>query len=161
MLRVMITGIHAEQIPQHPVQAGRVMARDTGERMRVLLADDCRHGRRLLTGLLLKWGIVPTLAGNGEQAVLLTQRRNFDLVIMDILLPGMDGVVATAKIRQFERENLLERPVPIVAYSALDLGAVKAPLEHAGVTAVLYKPCSSSSLQNCLAFCCPGRRFLS
>lgn len=155
----MITGTQAEQTPRHQLPVGRTMTGNTQERMRVLLADDCRQGRRLVTGLLLKWGIVPTLAGNGEQAVLLTQRRGFDLVIMNILMPVMDGVVATAKIRQFERENLLEQPVPIVAYSAQDLSSVKVPLEHAGVTAVLYKPCSASSLRSCLAFCCPGRRF--
>lgn len=127
------------------------------ERMRVLLADDCRHARLLVTGLLLKWGIVPTPVCKGEHAVQLVQRQGFDVVIMNFLMPDVDGVVATARIRQFERENARGTPVPIVAYSALDLDSMSVQLQRLGVTAVLSRPCCSASLRSCLDFCADAR----
>ena len=81
--------------------------------VRLLLVDDCRINRMLVTAVLTRWGIVPTIACNGEQAVLISERQAFDIVLMDMLMPVMDGVVATAKIRQAERENPLRGQVPI------------------------------------------------
>lgn len=125
--------------------------------LRLLLVDDCRASRLLVTAVLTRWGIVPTIACNGSQAVIIAERHSFDIVIMDILMPVMDGVVATAKIRQAERENPLREPVPIVAYTSLDLGAYPERLARVGLTAILHKPCNATSLQNCLARWCPDK----
>jgi len=122
-----------------------------------MLVDHSRLNRMQVSAVLMRWGIVPTLACNGEQAVKLAERRDFDLVLMDILMPVMDGVVATAKIRQFERENPTRASVPIVAYTSLDLGTDRARWARVGLTAVLPKPCSATSLQSCLAQWCPDR----
>jgi CheY-like chemotaxis protein len=111
----------------------------------------------LVTAILVRWGIVPTIACNGVQAVLLAQRQDFDFILMDIIMPVMNGVLATAKIRQAEREKPACPQVPIVAYTVLDLGANQAQLARVGLTAVLPKPCSSISLQSCLEFWCPDR----
>ncbi len=111
----------------------------------------------LVTAVLTRWGIVPTIACNGAQAVVIAERQGFDIVLMDMLMPVMDGVVATAKIRQAERENPLRAPVPIVAYTSLDLGADLERLARVGLSAVLPKPCSASSLQSCLARWCPDK----
>lgn len=125
--------------------------------LRILVADDCRTNRMLVTAVLLRWHIVPTMACDGAQAVQLAETRDFDLVLMDILMPVMDGVIATARIRQFEREHLARQPVPIVAYTALDLCADKTALDRVGLSAVLPKPCSASSLQSCLKRWCPQK----
>lgn len=111
----------------------------------------------LVTAVLTRWRIVPTIACNGEQAVQISERQDFDIILMDMLMPVMDGVVATAKIRQAERENPLRGQVPIVAYTSLDLGTDTHRLAQIGLTAVLPKPCSASSLQACLARWCPDR----
>ncbi len=111
----------------------------------------------LVTAVLTRWGVVPTMACNGEQAVLISERQDFDIVLMDILMPVMDGVVATAKIRQAERENPLRGQVPIVAYTSLDLGTDTARLAQIGLTAVLPKPCNATSLEACLARWCPDK----
>lgn len=123
----------------------------------MLLVDDCRVNRMLVTAVLTRWGIVPTIACNGAQAVIIAERQSFDIVLMDMLMPVMDGVVATAKIRQGERENPLRTPVPIVAYTSLDLGADPERLARVGLSAVLAKPCSATSLQDCLARWCPEK----
>ncbi len=125
--------------------------------LRLLLVDDSRVNRMAVTSALVRWGIVPTMACNGEQAVKLAERCEFDFVLMDILMPVMDGVVATARIRQFERENPTRAAVPIVAYTSLDLGPDTAHLARVGLSAVLPKPCSATALLSCLAFWCPHR----
>lgn len=125
--------------------------------LRLLLVDDCRVNRMLVTAVLTRWGIVPTIACDGAQAVLITERQDFDIVLMDILMPVMDGVVATAKIRQAERENPSRAQVPIVAYTSLDLGADPVRLARVGLSAILPKPCSATSLQTCLARWCPDK----
>lgn len=125
--------------------------------MRLLLVDDCRINRMLVTAVLTRWGIVPTIACDGAQAVQIAERQHFDIVLMDLLMPVMDGVVATAKIRQAERENPLRAQVPIVAYTSLDLGSDPTRMARVGWTAVLPKPCSAITLRACLARWCPDR----
>lgn len=125
--------------------------------LRVLVVDDSRANRMLVAAVLARWGIVPTIACNGAQAVRIVGQQDFDIVLMDILMPVMDGVVATAKIRQFERENPGRPQVPIVAYTSLDLSANPAHLNRIGLTAVLAKPCSATTLQSCLTLHCPDR----
>ncbi len=115
----------------------------------------------LVTAVLTRWGIMPTIACNGSEAVIIAERQGFDIVLMDMLMPVMDGVVATAKIRQGERENPLRVPVPIVACTSLDLGTDTERLARVGLSAVLPKPCSASSLQICLARWCPDKFFVN
>lgn len=127
--------------------------------LRILLADDCEANRLLVKAVLHRWDIVPTMAENGERAALLAMSCEFDLILMDMVMPVMDGVVATARIRQFERENPTRPPLPIVAYTSLDLISAKFSLRDLGLTAVLAKPCSPSSLRLCLERWCPDRFF--
>lgn len=124
---------------------------------RILVADDCRVSRMLVNAVLMRWSLVPTIACNGAQAVALAGRHDYDLVLMDVLMPVMDGIVATAKIRQLEREKLKRRPVPIVAYTSLDLVADGAQLERVGLSAVLAKPCTAASMRMCLERWCPDK----
>ncbi len=125
--------------------------------LRILVADDCRANRMQVNAVLMRWSLLPTIACNGAQAVQLAGRHDFDLVLMDILMPVMDGIVATAKIRQIEREQLSRRPVPIVAYTSRELVADGAQLARVGLSAVLAKPCSAASLRQCLERWCPDK----
>lgn len=134
----------------------RAMPEPASGPIRILVVDDCRMNRMLVTAILLRWGIVPAIACNGEQAVLLAQRHAFDFVLMDIMMPVMNGVIATARIRQLERESSAPGQVPIVAYTSLDLSTDPSQLERVGLSAVLPKPCSSTALQACLERWCPG-----
>ena len=127
--------------------------------LRILLADPSRTHRMQATAVLLRWGIVPTIACDGAQAVHLAEQRDFDLVLMDLALPVMDGIVATARIRQFEREHPSRPRRPIVAYTALDLAPHRTQLARVGLSAVLPKPCSARSLRSCLQQWCPNRVF--
>lgn len=150
--------IHSATAPQglKPGDAPQRSAAPESQ-LRVLVVDDSRANRQFVVAVLARWGIVPTIACDGSQAVQLTKQQVFDIVLMDIVMPVMDGIVATAKIRQAERETPGRTQVPIVAYTSLDLTASSARLGRIGLTAVLAKPCSSTTLRSCLAQHCPDK----
>jgi CheY-like chemotaxis protein len=86
-------------------------------RLRVLVAEDNPVNQKLAQHLLQRRGHTPILVANGREAVDLTQVDQFDLVLMDLQMPEMDGFEATASIRARERETGQPR-VPIIALTA-------------------------------------------
>lgn len=155
MLRGMNMASPAVSTSTSPVSSSAWAQAAAQRALRLLLVDDCRVHRMLVTAVLTRWGVVPTIACNGEQAVRIAARQDFDIVLMDMLMPVMDGVVATARIRQAERENPVREQVPIIAYTSLDLGADPQRLAQIGLTAILPKPCNASTLRACLDRWCP------
>ena len=124
--------------------------------LRLLVVDDSPANQTYVAHVLERLGLAPaTMAMDGEQALRLLQRQDFDLVLMDILMPVMDGLVATARIRQIERDKPARTPLPIVAYTSLELHADPARLRRSGLSDVLDKPCSTRSLRQCLQRWCP------
>ena len=86
--------------------------------LRILLAEDSLANQKLAIGLLTKWGHQVTLATNGREAVAMaTSADTFQLVLMDVQMPEMDGFEATKKIREFEQATKRPR-LPIVAMTA-------------------------------------------
>ncbi len=88
-------------------------------RLRVLVAEDNPVNQKLAQHLLERRGHTPILVGNGREAVETILRDQFDLVLMDLQMPEMDGFEATAAIRARERESGIPR-VPIIALTALN-----------------------------------------
>lgn len=85
--------------------------------LEVLAAEDAPLGRRILEELLLMFGHHVECVAGGEEAVAAFKRRRFDIVLLDLRMPGMDGRVAAAAIRQVEQTQDRLR-TPIVALSA-------------------------------------------
>jgi CheY-like chemotaxis protein len=83
--------------------------------LNILVAEDSMLNQRLATGLLEQAGHTVTLAATGREAVTATRRDNFDLVLMDVEMPEMNGLDATAAIRSKETDG---RHLPIVAVTA-------------------------------------------
>jgi CheY-like chemotaxis protein len=112
----------------------------------VLLVDDNQINLELARILLTKLGLGVTTAANGKQAIEDEQRIDFDLIIMDIAMPVMNGVEATRKIRKEGRN----RGVPIIAFTAnVSSEDVDTYLE-AGVNDMLAKPASQAAI---IKFC--------
>ncbi len=104
--------------------------------------------QRLAMGLLQKWGHHVTVATNGREAVACYQSKPFDLVLMDVQMPEMDGFQATACIRELEKNS--GRHIPIVAMTA---HAMKGDSEHcleAGMDGYVAKPMRQRDLHEAL-----------
>ncbi|MHB8286633.1 MAG: ATP-binding response regulator, partial [Caulobacteraceae bacterium] len=85
--------------------------------LEILVAEDNLSNQLVLRALLQAFDITPTIVGNGALAVQACEAKRYDLVLMDIQMPEMDGVTATRLIRAAEARNDLPR-TPIIALSA-------------------------------------------
>ena len=107
--------------------------------LRVLAVDDVPNNLELLQITMARAGHRATLARSGEEAVALCQRERFDLVLMDLQMPGVDGLEATRRIRAHEQERQ-QRPVPIIALSASVLEQDRRNARAAGMDGFAGKP---------------------
>ncbi|MBF0423363.1 MAG: CHASE domain-containing protein [Magnetococcales bacterium] len=122
---------------------------DSGER-RVLLVDDSDDNILLIRTFLKKTPCVISVAHNGVEAVAAVKENRFDLVLMDVQMPVMDGYTATRLIREWERENQ-RQPVPIVALTAHAFAENERQSMEAGCSAHLTKPISKPRLLEAVA----------
>ena len=125
--------------------------------LRVLVVDDCPVNQLLAGTLLARWGISPVLASEGSQAVRLAAEAAFDLILMDVDMPVMNGLEATARIRGFDADHATHREVPVVAYTGGPFPADAQELRLCGMDALLRKPCAAGEMAACLRRFCPGR----
>jgi CheY-like chemotaxis protein len=111
---------------------------------RVLLVEDNVINQTLAVRLLERRGCSVEVAGNGRDAVAAFERRNFDLVLMDVHMPEMDGLQATAVIR--EKERSLGTHVPIVAMTAHAMKGDREQCLAAGMDGYITKPVRAQEL---------------
>jgi signal transduction histidine kinase/DNA-binding response OmpR family regulator len=130
-------------------QESEPRAADTPRPLRVLLVEDSPINERLAVDLLSGWGHQVTVAGNGREAVRTFQSDPFDLVLMDIQMPEMDGYQAAAAIRDYERHN--GGHVPIVAMTAHAMKGDREQCLKAGMDDYIAKPIRSTLLRRVIA----------
>ena len=106
--------------------------------LRVLLAEDNVINQRLATRLLEKRGHIAVVANNGREAVRAAALERFDVVLMDVQMPEMNGFDATAAIREQERGS--GRRTPIIAMTAHAMKGDRERCLAAGMDAYLAKP---------------------
>jgi PAS domain S-box-containing protein len=116
--------------------------------VRVLLAEDNPINVRVAVGLLEKRGYKVTVAGNGREAIQALDRDIFDVVLMDMHMPELDGLEATRAIRQKEKTTGLH--VPIIALTAAAMKSDEEECLAAGMDAYIAKPFQASVLFNTL-----------
>jgi CheY-like chemotaxis protein len=121
--------------------------------LRVLIVDDCPDHRSRTRELLAQFGIEPTMASNGEQAVELARGQTFDIIFMDLAMPVMDGFAATLNIRRLETEQPQRPHVPVIAYTSGSLLPDEL-LRRIGFDHALKKPCDADTMQACLQRWC-------
>jgi PAS domain S-box-containing protein len=116
-----------------------------GRKMDILVAEDSEDNRFLLKAYLTHRKYDLKFVENGLDAVNTFQERKFDLVLMDVLMPVMDGLTATKLIRSFEQENN-RAPTPILALTANALLGHSDESRVAGCDLHLSKPISKEQL---------------
>jgi signal transduction histidine kinase/DNA-binding response OmpR family regulator/integral membrane sensor domain MASE1 len=151
-LREAIAGIfggreHQRAIPltkrYSPDDAG-----EAAETMRILLAEDNPVNQRLATRLLEKRGHRVVVAGNGREALEALGKESFDLVLMDVQMPEMDGMEAVARIR--ENEMVTGGHQPVVALTAHAMKGDQERCLAAGMDGYLTKPIRPQELDEVL-----------
>ena len=112
--------------------------------LRILVAEDNVVNQKLAVRLLQKMGHEAIVAVNGQEAVAASEKEDFDLILMDIQMPLMDGFEATAAIRQ--RENREGRSIPIVALTAHATAGHLEKCLAAGMDGYVAKPIKKKQL---------------
>jgi CheY-like chemotaxis protein len=112
--------------------------------LRVLLAEDSLVNQRLAIGLMKKHGHSVTVANSGKEAIAALESQRFDVVLMDVEMPEMDGLEATAVIRVKERQT--GKHVPIIAMTAHAMKGDRERCLEAGMDGYVSKPIRAQQL---------------
>ena len=107
----------------------------------VLLVEDNKLNQILATAMLEKWGAKVVIANNGQEAVDISETETFDVILMDIQMPVMDGMTASKMIRE-----KLRITTPILALSANVIKGIVERCEEAGMQGYISKPFDADDL---------------
>lgn len=112
--------------------------------LRILLVEDNRMNILILKQFLKKWEVTFEIALNGQLAVDEVQNKHYDMVLMDLQMPVMDGYKATEMIRKLPEEKF--KKLPIIAVSASAFNEVKKKVFDTGMTDFITKPINPEEL---------------
>ena len=112
---------------------------------RVLVAEDHPTNQKVVELILESVGVVPTIVENGQLALDLLKAERFDVVLMDMQMPELDGLSATALLREYEREHGLPR-TPVIMLTANALDEHMRSSHEAGADLHLSKPIHAQAL---------------
>jgi CheY-like chemotaxis protein len=124
----------------------------TAPSVRVLIVDDVATNLKVVQGLLMPYNMILDICTNGPVSIELFKKNKYDLVFMDHMMPGMDGIETTAVIRAWEKENALEFPeeTPIVALTANAISGMREMFLERGFNDYLAKPIEMLKLHEIL-----------
>jgi len=122
---------------------------------RILLVEDNQVNQQVALGLLAKFGWVPDVAGDGLAALEALRARPYELVLMDVQMPGMDGLTATRAIRAGQ-SGVLDPRVPIIALTAHARAEDAEDCQAAGMNDTLTKPIDAMALRRAILRWLPG-----
>lgn len=114
------------------------------KKIKVLLAEDNKINQILVQKVLLKFNFDCVTVENGSLAVEAVVRENFDIILMDIMMPIMDGYEASSRIRNLQDST--KKNIPIVALTAVVTGSVTEACSSVGINKYLSKPFESEEL---------------
>ncbi|WP_163322715.1 response regulator [Draconibacterium mangrovi] len=114
--------------------------------MDILLVEDNLLNQKVVIFNLKKYNYNVTAVTNGPEAIEQVKQHAYDLVLMDIMLPEMDGYEITTAIREYETANAIETPVPIIAITANTLDNDRERCFSVGMNEYLSKPFTAAQL---------------
>jgi PAS domain S-box-containing protein len=116
-----------------------------GSLERILLAEDNKTNQQVAAGMVKKIGLTIDIVENGKEAVKALEATFYDLVLMDVQMPEMDGIEATARIRD-PKSSVKNHSVPVIAMTANALDGDREKCLLAGMNDYIAKPISMESL---------------
>jgi len=131
-------------LPDVPLSSPVAGPRPAADCLRILLAEDNVVNQKLVARILEKAGHAVVVAGNGLQALAAVEGQHFDVILMDIQMPEMDGLEATKAIRK--RERTTGDHVPIIAVTAHALKDDQERCLESGMDGYLSKPINIPAL---------------
>jgi CheY-like chemotaxis protein len=131
--------------------------RFTAPEVRVLVVDDIASNIDVVSGLLAPYKITVDKADGGLESVAMVKQRRYDLVLMDHMMPGMDGIEATAAIRSWEADQN-EKSVPIIALTANAVSGMKEMFLEKGFHDYLSKPIEIAKLDEMISRWIPAEK---
>ena len=129
--------------------------------LQVLVAEDSEVNQFIIRELLAKWGIEIAVAANGLEAVEAFKARKFDLILMDIQMPEMDGLEATRQIRTLQSGEGLHAGCDIVGLSAHAMSGDRERYMAEGMVDYLTKPIRTEDLREVLDACLEKKQGVS
>ena len=137
------SGMEAAPAPEHRLDAAPAAPNTDGAKRRVLLAEDNQINAVLATAIIRRAGHHVDVAGNGQEALETLAQAPYDVILMDMHMPVMDGLEATRRIRALDGE---ESSLPIVALTANAMRADRETCLEAGMDDFLSKPFDPADL---------------
>ena len=104
------------------------------ENCKILVVDDNRINQIVTKRILEKKSFVCEVAGDGQTAVKLAKNGTFDLILMDVNMPGISGLEACRQIREFDKK------LPIVALTAVEVEEIREEISASGMNDIIVKP---------------------
>ena len=130
-------GQPAELVTRHSL-------REEKQRLSILLAEDNKINQKVAARLIEKRGHKVEIANDGAEALTLLEQGHFDLILMDIQMPTLDGLEATARIRENEKETGVH--IPIIGLTAHAMKGDKERFLEAGMDGYVPKPINAKEL---------------
>src|SRR5215471_15495073 len=157
LLNAVLTALGRLAEPKTAPAPPDVCAPGAPRGLRVLVAEDNEINQELAVNLLQKMGHTAVLADNGEAALAAWEREPFDLILMDVQMPDLDGFAVTQAIRT--KETATNAHVPIIALTAHAMKGDRERCLTAGMDAYVSKPIDPGALLAALLQCIkPGER---
>jgi len=145
LLNAILTSFCALSLQEdRPPLITRHWIRERRHRLHILMAEDNPVNQKLVVRMLEKRGHTVVVAGNGKEALAAMEKERFDLVLMDVQMPEMDGFEAIAAIRK--QEKLTGKHLPIVAMTAHAMKGDRERCLEAGMDDYISKPIRSDEL---------------
>ena len=148
LLDAISEAVGAESVGR-PLEADEAARKPLVSPLRILLVEDSLVNQKLAMGILSRWGHEVMIAADGQAAIDRWESGEFDLVLMDVNMPVLDGLEATREIRRREAEGSTH--VPIVAMTAHALKGDRERCLEAGMDDYLSKPIRRSELNRVIA----------
>lgn len=121
------------------------------EKWKILLAEDNKINQKIASLTFKMMGVSIDIASNGQEALELYRQNKYDLIMMDLNMPVMDGMEASSHIRSFEKETDCNHRVFMIALSASSVNKLKEECLANGMDDFMEKPFNEKDLKALLA----------